>query len=646
MCGIAGLVDHPDVARGALASMLSCIAHRGPDDEGTWIDAEYGVALGHRRLAIIDVSAAGHQPMASASDRFVLTFNGEIYNYVDLREALEEAGAAPAWRGHSDTEVMLAGFEAWGIEETLRRCNGMFAFVVWDRARRELTLARDRMGEKPLYFGWVGGRFAFASELKAMTRLPGWTARMHPAAIASFLGAGYVRGPQSAIADVFRLPAAGMLTLSIDELRTRRDWAWLSSRLRSYWSLPEAAIAGTARPASDPAAALSALTTLLQDAVRLRLVSDVPLGAFLSGGIDSSLVVALMQAQSSRPVRTFSIGFSEREYDEAPYARAVAAHLGTDHSELYAGPDDALALVPTLAHAFDEPFADNSQLPTLLVSALARRHVTVALSGDGGDELFAGYGRYFGILGLWRGLGKLPPALRRKATPLLSAASAMMRPVSPLLPRMHDLPHRLDRLAERLAAGDVDALRLSFIGGAGVSHMQANPPSRDLSHCLPPAEVRDTLRRLMYADQLDYLPDDILHKVDRASMVYALETRVPLLDHRVVELAWQLPTAMLVDQGQGKQPLRHILDSFVPRALVDRPKQGFAPPMGLWLRGPLRDWAEALLTPDSLRELPMLDAGGVRTVWKAHLAGRMDAGIALWSVLMLADWRRRFAAVS
>jgi asparagine synthase (glutamine-hydrolysing) len=640
MCGIAGLLDHSEAARATVAAMLAAIAHRGPDDEGIWIDAGSGIAFGHRRLSIIDTSAAGHQPMPSASGRFVVTYNGEIYNYAELRGALEREGAAPAWSGHSDTEVMLAGFEAWGIEETLRRCNGMFALAVWDRERSELTLARDRMGEKPLYFGWIDGRFGFASELKAIACMQGWTARMAPEAIASFLKCGYVRGPQSAIAGIYRLPPGCALTLPLQDLRTPHGWDWVAARIMHYWSLRQSAIAGIDSPLMDDASTLDSLEALLADAVRLRMVADVPLGAFLSGGIDSSLVVALMQARSAQAVRTFSIGFDDPAHDEAPHARAVARHLGTDHTELYVGPDDALALVPRLAATFDEPFADHSQIPTMLVSALARQQVTVALSGDGGDELFAGYGRYFAILNLWRGLRRLPPPLRRTAAPALAAMAGAAR----RLPGTQDLPHRLDRLAERIRAGDADALRLSFIGGAGVSRLLAGPPARDPGHSLPPTEMRDTLQRLMYADQSDYLPDDILHKVDRASMACALESRVPLLDHRVVEFAWRLPATMLVDRGAGKQPLRRILERHVPRALFDRPKQGFAPPMAEWLRGPLREWAESLLSREALRELPLLDADGVRTLWRAHLERRMDAGISLWSVLMLADWRRRFRA--
>ncbi|MGH9818275.1 MAG: asparagine synthetase B family protein, partial [Candidatus Acidiferrales bacterium] len=368
------------------------------------------------------------------------------------------------------------------------------------------------------------------------------------------------------------------------------------------------------------------METLLRDAVALRMEADVPLGAFLSGGIDSSLVTALMQSQSVQPVRTFSIGFDDPALDEAAHARAVADHLGTAHTEFSVGADNALALVPQLAATFDEPFADHSQIPTLLLSELARRQVTVALSGDGGDELFAGYGRYFAILKLWRLLGLLPATLRRGVAPTLAASAAILRPLSAFGSAGSRLPQRLGRLAERLTAPDVDELRLSFIGGAGVQRLQDEVKSRDFRHCLPPQELHDTLRRLMYGDQLDYLPDDILHKLDRASMAHSLEARVPLLDHRVVEFSWRLPRSMLVDGNRGKMLLRRVLERHVPRALVDRPKQGFTPPLDSWLRGPLRDWAEPLLAPEALRELPMLDAVGVRRLWEAHLQQRMEAG--------------------
>lgn len=643
MCGIAGVFNLPGSAVAVLPAMLGCLAHRGPDDDGTWFSDDNNVAMGHRRLAIIDLSSAGHQPMASANGRFVVSYNGEIYNYKALKRELEVLDAARVWRGHSDTEVLLAGFNAWGIPGTLRRCNGMFALAVWDREHQSLTLARDRMGEKPLYFGWIAGRFAFASELKAFSKVPGWQPRMDSGAISSYLGAGHVRGPQSAVQGVFRLPASSILTLSSMELRERKDWEFLSGRITQYWSLMQAAIEGVSDPVTDDASAMAQLATLLRDAVGSRMLSDVPVGAFLSGGIDSSLVVALMQEHSSHPIRTFSIGFDDPRHDEAPFAREVSKHLGTDHTELYVTPEDAMALVPELAGKFDEPFADNSQIPTLLVSSIARHQVAVALSGDGGDELFGGYGRYFAILDIWRMLAPLPAGMRRSLSPALGLIAAASGPLNRVFPGTR-IRFRLERLAERLDATNPEAMRISFIAGAGSPRIGSNtrPFINPLGEV--PPQLRDTLRRLMYADQVDYLPDDILHKLDRASMAFGLESRVPFLDHRVIELSWRLPTAMLLRGNEGKQPLRRVLDRYVPRRLVDRPKQGFAPPMDQWLRGRLRDWAEALLSPASLQELPCLNASAVRELWQAHQQNRVDAGTALWRVLMLADWRRQTGA--
>lgn len=644
MCGIAGLVD-PAGPTPALRGVLDRLAHRGPDDHGMWLDETGTLALGHRRLSIIDLSPAGHQPMTSASGRYVITYNGEIYNHAELRRGLELEGVSPAWRGHSDTETLIAGFDAFGIEETLRRANGMFALAVYDKVRRELTLARDRMGEKPLYFGWLGGRFAFASELSALRSVPGWAPRMDSSAVASFLLAGYVRGPQSAVQGIYRLPPATLIRFAIEDLAQPRDWSWLSARLQPYWSLRDAALGGIAQPLDvDAQRAADGLESLLRDAVRMRMMSDVPLGAFLSGGIDSSLIAALMLSESSQPVRTYCIGFEEREFDEAPHARAVARHLGTEHTELYAGPSDALALVPRLAETLDEPFADQSQIPTLLLSSLARRHVTVALSGDGGDELFAGYGRYFAIVRLWQGLQQMPDLARRSAAPLLGAMGRTLRPIASIAGPHQTIPHRLERLSERLAAPDLDALRLSFISGGAAPKLLRNRHVQDLAYCLPPATMHDALTRLMFADQLDYLPDDILHKVDRASMAFGLETRVPLLDHRVVEFSWRLPSSLRATQHHGKLLLRQVLDRHVPASLLNRPKQGFSPPISIWLRGPLRDWAESLLSESALRDLPMLNSNNVRALWDAHGKQRMDAGQALWNVLMLADWRRRFSA--
>lgn len=643
MCGIAGLLDASTNALPTLDRMLLRVAHRGPDDSGTWFDAASGMALGHRRLSIIDLSPAGHQPMMSASGRFVLTYNGEVYNHAALRADVERADPGVALRGTSDTEVLLAAIDKWGAAEALRRVNGMFAFALWDRQQRTLTLARDRMGEKPLYFGWAAGRFAFASELKAFAALPGWQPHMHPAAVAGFLRTGYVHGAESAVAGIYRLPPGCLLQLSLEDMHQHHDWPWLMARIQPYWSLADAATHGTVDPLLDAEEATRQLDILLRDAVRLRMVADVPLGAFLSGGIDSSLVTALMQTQSTHPVRTFSIGFNSASHDEAPFARAVAKHLGTEHTELYVDASAALDLIPTLAERFDEPFADISQLPTLLVSKLARQHVTVALSGDGGDELFGGYSRYFAITKLWRALRPLPRPFRGTAASACRLAAMAARPFASGRHPAGPLPFRFARLAERMDAPDLESMRWSFIGGAGHARIVRERLKDNLPIHIPDA-IAKPLRRLMFADQVDYLPADILCKVDRAAMAYGLETRIPLLDHRIVELSWRFPSAAIVNRYRGKLPLRRLLDRHVPRALIDRPKQGFAPPMDAWLRDPLREWAEAQLAEASLRELPMLDARAVRSIWKAHCDGRMNAAYVLWNVLMLADWRQRFGA--
>ncbi|MBS0226597.1 MAG: asparagine synthase (glutamine-hydrolyzing) [Proteobacteria bacterium] len=644
MCGIAGLLDRSPDAPHVLERMLTRLAHRGPDDSGIWHDPSTGIALGQRRLSIIDLSQAGHQPMASSSGRFVLTYNGEVYNHAELRHELERAFPELVWRGTSDTEILLAGIERWGVEHALQCVNGMFAFALWDRLERTLTLARDRMGEKPLYFGWTRNCFALASELKALTALPDWQPRMHAEAVSGFLRTGYVHGEASAVAGIFRLPPGSALELSLEDMCHPRDWPWLQSRIRRYWSLAEAATAGMAAPINDEFDAIHQLESLLRDAVGLRMAADVPLGAFLSGGIDSSLVTALMQSQSQQPVRTFSIGFHSPDHDEAPFARAVAEHLGTEHTELYADTKTALDLIPSLAEQFDEPFADTSQIPTLLVSALARRHVSVALSGDGGDELFGGYTRYFAITRLWRAMQPLPMVFRRNVAVACKLSAMALRPLPGGRNPSGPISFRLARLADRLGTTDLDAMRLSFIGGAGLARIMRDA-GRQPPTTLPPPAIVEPLRQLMYADQLDYLPDDILFKVDRASMAHGLETRVPLLDHRIVELSWRFPSPAITQHATGKLPLRQLLDKHVPRQLIDRPKQGFAPPMDAWLRGPLREWAEVRLSDSSLRELPMLDAGEVRKLWLAHCNGRMNAGYALWNVLMLADWRERFGVI-
>lgn len=635
MCGLAGLFSRSLAAQDVLPAMLERIAHRGPDDRGLWADPEVGLSLGHLRLSIIDISPAGHQPMVSATGRYVLVYNGEIYNHTDLRARLEAERASPPWRGHSDTEVLLAAIEAWGLPHALEQAHGMFAFALWDRRDRSLTLARDRMGEKPLYFGWIGADFVFASELKAMAAHPGWAPRVDPRALSEFLHLGYHSGHGAMVRDVYRLPPGCMLRLHAHDLQAPRAWGEIAPRLEAYWRLDQVAERGQQTPWAGPlTAAANELERLLSGAVERQMVADVPLGAFLSGGFDSSLVVALMQRHSSRPVRTFSIGFDDPAHDEAAHARAVARHLGTDHHEQYVGDREALALVPDLPELFDEPLADPSQIPTLLVSRLARRHVTVALTGDGGDELFAGYTRYPAILRYWRVQRHLPNAARLRFSALLERLARSHPPIP-----AGNAGMRLARLAARHLGTHLEALRRSQIGGPDwglLSELTCDPDAADVGHPHSP------LRQLLLADQRDYLPNDILMKVDRASMSASLETRVPMLDPAVVEFSWRLRDRDLVNREIGKRVLREVAYRHMPRALLDRPKQGFAPPIDQWLRGALRDWAESLLAERPASLDAAMDGHRLRTVWRLHQAGDLDAGYILWRVLMYLSWARRF----
>ncbi|KAF1695311.1 asparagine synthase (glutamine-hydrolyzing) [Pseudoxanthomonas koreensis] len=635
MCGLTGFWQ-PGAQADALApvarAMAARIAHRGPDDDGVWADAEAGIALAHRRLSILDLSPAGHQPMPSASGRWVIAFNGEIYNHQDLRAELERAGAAPAWRGHSDTETLLAGIEAWGVDATLKRCTGMFAFAAWDRAERRLWLARDRIGEKPLYYGWQGDTFLFGSELKALRAHPAFTGGVDRGALALLLRHNYIPAPHSIHPGIAKLPPGTWLALSAGQ----RDAAPVA-----YWSLGEVAERGMASPfAGGDDEAVAQLEQLLGDAVRGQMVADVPLGALLSGGIDSTLITALMQARSARPVRTFTIGFEEGAYDEAAHARAVAAHLGTEHTELRLSADDALGLIPALPSMYDEPFADSSQLPTHLVMKLARQHVTVALSGDAGDEFFGGYNRYFLGPQLWRKVGWLPAPVRnalfRSAPALPSGLAARLGAA-----QAHDKLHKLARVFSGRSIRNLDDLY------CGLVSEWLDPAGMVVDGHLPPNLLDDRTRwpqlsnpvaRMMALDGLTYLPDDILVKVDRASMAVSLETRAPFLDHAVMEFAWSLPMHMKLRDGRGKWILRQLLDRHVPRALVERPKMGFGIPLDDWLRGPLRDWAEALLDESRLRREGYLDPRPVRAAWHRHLCGEASFGYRLWSVLMFQAW--------
>jgi asparagine synthase (glutamine-hydrolysing) len=615
--------------------MCDAIVHRGPDDSGEWIDDECGVALGFRRLSIIDVSQAGHQPMLSASGRFVITFNGEIYNFEDLRRELREAGAAPSFRGHSDTEVMLAAFEAWGVEASVKRFNGMFAIALWDRERRRLHLIRDRMGVKPMYYGFGRRTFLYGSELKALRQHPDFIGTIDRGALHLFLRFTYVPAPYSIYEGIRKLMPGTILTF---------DPSTRGTETTVYWSARDAAFHGSTHQfqgSEDDAA--NELETLLRDSVRIRMVSDVPLGVFLSGGIDSSIVTAMMQAQSAVPIRTFTVGFKETAYDEAPYAAAVARHLGTDHTELYMSTDDALSVIPKLPAIYDEPFADSSQIPTHLVSMLARRHVTVSLSGDGGDELFGGYTRYFLGQKTFRSLSKLPRALR----PIVGRALTMFPPHvwnrllavgGPLLPRsLRRRPgERIHKVARVLTANDLDSMYFELVSH-WLNIVRDAPPHEApvmISRDWPP--LTDVVERMMYFDQVSYLPDDILTKVDRASMAVSLEAREPLLDYRLVEFAWTLPLSMKVHNGQGKHVLRRVLDRYVPPHLIDRPKMGFGLPLETLLRGQLRDWAESLLDPAALR--PFFDVAPIRAKWNDHLAGKGEWKQHIWAVLMFQAW--------
>ena len=655
MCGIAGFVNPPgafreDGLRDLAARAAASLAHRGPDDEGTWTDPRAGVALAFRRLAIIDLSQQGHQPMPSDCGRYVIVYNGEIYNYQELRAALAETGHA--FRGHSDTEVLLAAIARWGFKETLVRCNGMFAIALWDREARRLHLARDRMGQKPLYVGWLGDSFGFASELRALRHHPGFSGRIDLGATALFLRYAYVPAPHSIYQDIGKLPPGTCLTLDFRDGGPDRT---AMPEPEPYWSATEVAREGLAAPLEGPPdELLDRLDDLLRDAVRLCMVSDVPLGAFLSGGIDSSTVVALMQAQSNRPVRTFSIGFHEAGFDEAQYAAAVAKHLGTDHSELYVTPAETQAVIPKLPHIYDEPFADPSQVPSFLVSQLAQRQVRVSLSGDGGDELFGGYNRYFWARSLDEAMSRTPATLRRWSSALVRRVpverwDGVFKVVSPLLPRRlryGQVGHKLHKMAAVFGAGGAEEMyqRLVSLWQRPESAVRdgREPPTLAGDPAAWPA-LGNLIERMCLLDSLTYLPDDVLAKLDRASMAVGLEGRVPILDHRVVEFSWRVPLDMKLRDGQGKWLLRKLLARYVPPALIERPKMGFGVPIGEWLRGDLRDWAESLLDERRLTEAGILDPVQVRRVWRQHLERRHNWQYQIWAVLMFEAWREAHA---
>jgi asparagine synthase (glutamine-hydrolysing) len=652
MCGITGFLWRSGGAaaqdpEAIVGRMAEAIAHRGPDSSGTWVDREAGVALGHRRLAILDLSEAGHQPMVSPSGRYVLSYNGEVYDHADLRGSLEAEDRAPAWRGTSDTETLVAAFDAWGVRKTLSRATGMWAFALWDRQARQLTLARDRLGEKPLYYGWQGaGRdaaFVFASELRALRRHPAVTGAIAQEEIVHFLRHGYVREGQSILRGVQQVRPGEVVTLAEDAREPE---------CARYWDGAEIAARAKEAPfADDEIAAVDRLEELLASAVARQAVADVPLGAFLSGGIDSTTVVALMQRRAQRPVHTFSIGFQEARYDEAMHARAIAAHLGTEHTELYVGSDELLGLVPRLPEIWDEPFGDSSQIPSFLVAQLARAHVTVALSGDGGDELFGGYDRYGQGAALLSRMARIPVSVRRRAAAGLCAVpvGALDRMLAPLrrVPQGKEPNGQwAHRIAGYVGSAGVDELHRRLVSKTPAAEQLAaetDEPPYELRGAAPRRGQLTDAERMMQLDMVTYLPGDILTKVDRSSMAVSLECRAPLLDHRIAEFAWSLPLAMKRSPGGSKWVLRRLLHRLVPERLVERPKMGFEVPIGLWLRGPLRDWAEALLARERLARAGCLDPDAVRAMWEQHMSGRFNHGAGLWHVLMLEAWRERWS---
>ena len=657
MCGIAGLISARAVDLTIVERMTDAIAHRGPDDQGAWIDREAGIALGHRRLSILDLSPLGHQPMDAVSGRYVLVYNGEIYNHLAIRAELEGAGAAPAWRGHSDTETLLAAIDAWGVRAALERSTGMFAIALWDRRDRTLTLARDRFGEKPLHYGWVeggetGGAFVFASELGAIRALPGFGNPVDRRALSSLLSRTYIPCPKSIYRGIFKLPPGSMLTLTPHAAARPRsepfaEGAQDGARLERYWSYADVVRGGLDRPYASEGEAVEAVEAALSAAVAGQSIADVPVGAFLSGGFDSSLVVALYQAASRGTIRTFSIGFEEAGFDEAVYAREVARHFGTEHHEFYVGVNDALAVIPKLPAMYGEPFADSSAIPTHLVSAFARKHVTVALSGDGGDELFGGYNRYLHAPRLWRSLAPLPQPLRRLLAGTGAALpDALWTALGSAALRRRQPPFFGAKVRKGLrTAASARGLDDVFASLLDEWHLAATPVLGIEARDRPPIDMdlgrAPDLARMMYADSMAYMPDDILAKVDRASMAVSLETRVPFLDHHVAAAAARVPMDQKIAGGITKRVLRTILYRHAPPAMFERPKAGFAMPVGPWLRGPLREWAEELLDPTRMRQEAYLDPAPIQTRWRDHLEGRADGTQALWPVLMFQAWLRQ-----
>ncbi len=648
MCGFAGFYDPKNridsvwnSPEKVLKDMTDCIVHRGPDDSGAWVNSDDRVALGFRRLSILDLSSAGHQPMESQSGRFWITFNGEIYNFADIRNELGDS--AQRLKGHSDTEILLAAIEKWGLVEAIKKTVGMFAIVVWDKEKKELHLVRDRLGEKPLYYGASKGVLLWGSELKSLRAHPAWEGKVSRAALTLYLRHNYVPAPYSIYEGIKKVIPGSIVTFKGGDLSSD------SETVTRYWSpldMAEGAIRN--QSSSSESQALSELESLLRSTIKREMVADVPLGAFLSGGVDSSLLVALMQAQSSTAVKTFTIGFNEAGFNEAEHAKAVARHIGTDHTEMYITPQETLDVIPLMPHMYDEPFADSSQIPTYLVAKVARQHVTVSLSGEGGDELFAGYNRYFWGARIWKRLSQVPPFARQALGGSLRALStqswdSVAKGVYNVLPERYHVVnagHKIHKAANLMGSKSADELYRQ-----SMTHWQ-NPelitdtaePVTALTDPYRQPDFDDVVARMMYFDMVSELPDDILVKVDRASMAVSLESRAPFLDHNVVEFAWRLPLSMKVKDGKGKWILRELLYKYVPKHLIDRPKMGFGVPIDTWLKGELKEWAGDLLSTERLRKDGYLNPKIIRKAWDEHQQGTTNHSHQLWGVLMFQAW--------